>query len=181
MYASIRERRSEEGFTLIELLVVMIIIAILMAVAVPTFLAQKNNAQKTKATANIKQIVNAIESCSANNTDGGYQGCTTPLALTSFEKGLVSLATGGNTLVNAPSTAVGMYGIVPSAGTNPQGYAVSASIKDGDIPRVTFTEVHNESGALLKICGTAACPPTQTAYPTGGVSGSRTCTNGRWG
>ena len=48
--------RGEGGFTLIELLVVMIIIAILMAVAVPTFLKQKQTAVATKAKANIRQV-----------------------------------------------------------------------------------------------------------------------------
>ena len=54
--------RSEGAFTLIELLVVMIIIAILMAVAIPTCLSQKNTAVKTAAIANMKQFTNALES-----------------------------------------------------------------------------------------------------------------------
>ena len=77
MLARLRERsEAESGFTLIELLVVMIIISILMAVAVPTFLSQKNNALKTQATSNIKQVITALESCAAAITQGGYNDGT---------------------------------------------------------------------------------------------------------
>lgn len=175
MHQQLRERRGEGGFTLIELLVVMIIIAILMAVAVPTFLAQKNNAQKSKATANIKQIVNAIESCAANNTNGTYDGCTTAAALTTFEKGLASLGTIGTT------ANVNTYAVVGDGTTNIQGYAVGTGIKDGDTS-VYFAEIHKQNGELLKICGNSANIVSVSATkPSAGVSGSRTCTTGTWG
>lgn len=182
MLAHLKERKSESGFTLIELLVVMIIIAILMAVAVPTFLAQKNNAQKTKATANIKQIVNAIESCAVNNTDGTYASptltdCTDPAELVQFEKGLTSLGTIGT----AGATAVGTYS-VEAIGT--QGYAVKGVIQDGDFS-VQFAELHSEDGTLMKLCsassGGTASNIANTATTGTGSSDSRTCTNGKWG
>ena len=63
----------ESGFTLIELLVVMIIIAILMAVAIPSFLGQKSKAVSTTAKRNLQSVVSQIESCSANFSNGGYR------------------------------------------------------------------------------------------------------------
>lgn len=175
MLATMRERgRSEGGFTLIELLVVMIIIAILMAVAIPTFLAQKNNAQKTKATANIKQLVNAVESCAATNTDGTYEGCTTGTQLANFEKGLESL---GTIVTTAPSKAF-EYQVVPlgaggahaATDAGAQGYMVQTRIKDGATD-VYFAEIHREDGSLLKLCSAA---PTGTATAITGATASGT-------
>jgi type IV pilus assembly protein PilA len=168
---SIRDRaRSEGGFTLIELLVVMIIISILMAVAVPTFLAQKNNAQKSKDTSNIKQIVNTVEACAVNNTDGTYTGCTTTVALQAVEKGLNNL-----TLADGVAPALNGYSIAP-IGT--QGYQVESQIQDGNV-KVWFAEVHTEAGDLYKICSGAALANGASAGAA--VAGSRTCTNGKWG
>ena len=50
MLSRLRKRmKGEKGFTLIELLVVIIIIAILAAIAIPTFLGQRQKAQDAAA------------------------------------------------------------------------------------------------------------------------------------
>ena len=63
MLSLIRKRmKGEKGFTLIELLVVIIIIAILAAIAIPTFLGQRQKAQDAAAKSLVRNAMTAIES-----------------------------------------------------------------------------------------------------------------------
>ena len=63
---------SEQGFTLIELLVVIIILGILLAIAVPSYLGFKDRANNTAAEANVRAGVPAVEAYYASN--GTYVG-----------------------------------------------------------------------------------------------------------
>jgi type IV pilus assembly protein PilA len=59
--------QGEEGFTLIELLVVILIIGILAAIAIPSFLNQKGKGEDSKAKADARTTQTALETWYTDN------------------------------------------------------------------------------------------------------------------
>ena len=70
---------SEDGFSLIEVLVVVLILSLLAAIALPTFLRQQKQGHDAEAKSNARELVSHVEACFVESNK--YTGCDSPVEL----------------------------------------------------------------------------------------------------
>jgi type IV pilus assembly protein PilE len=99
----------KNGFTLIELVVVMLIVAVLTAIAIPSYQAYTHKANRSDATRALTLDAQAFERCYSQNFT--YATCTVPTGPSPSPQGYYSLT------VNYATTSAYSISAAPSAGS----------------------------------------------------------------
>lgn len=107
-----RLRKEESGFTLIELLIVLVIIGVLLAIAVPSYLGFKDRAERRAAASNVRAAIPAAEAFYSDN--GTYTGMN-HAALLLIDRGLTPDAS-----MNVVATSATAYCISDQQGNHIQ-------------------------------------------------------------
>ncbi|MBF6614729.1 MAG: prepilin-type N-terminal cleavage/methylation domain-containing protein [Chloroflexi bacterium] len=169
--------RADSGFTLIELMVVLLILAILLAIAIPTFLRTSKSAKDRGAQQNLNTALVTSDSVFQMNGQSFALGSTAQYA--SFPTFMAtSLASGQPSLgfTTSTSTSPSSISVYVSAGGN--GIVLANRSSAGNCwytignPRAISTTIN--SANKQRPYGTGAATATATTSPKAGTASAQT-------
>jgi len=148
MLYRLRQRSQDEGgFTLIELLVVILIIGILAAIAIPSFLNQKGKAYDAAAKEMARTAQTTAETY-ATDHEGSYAGLNSEGAkqLHEYESSIATTSTGGGAYISAVTGTATTFTVTATAANTNDTFTVSRGAT-GEVTRTCSSTTKGCSGA----------------------------------
>lgn len=182
-----RPRRGSGGFTLIELMVVLLIIGILMVIAIPIYLSERNKANHTAAETTVRNAIVALDAVYSGQNYYGVPASSSATDLAAY------MATQEPAITWEEGTAVQKINEVSittsdslsgTPGTNDQGVVVTAWSPDGKcfsalVLQYAYGSVQPGTYYNVAMGSSTGCtapalasPPTVITDPTNSTAGN---------
>jgi type IV pilus assembly protein PilA len=133
-------RTTRTGFTLIEVLIVTVMVGLLAALVIPTFLGQRQKAEGATAQALLRSGASAVESASVDSD--GYAGITIA-QLDGMEPSVAWQTTAGATTAHSAISVTGL---------SATGYELATTTQSGTV--YTYVKDLTSAPTVARTCGT---------------------------